>query len=98
MPKTKANVIFCTLIIYSVPQLNENIHHQIFNWTALQCYYPCQLPFELELNSILRLLELNMEIMMCRFQTLPSMLEKLERHKHVHRVGETYSGESSKSK
>lgn len=27
------NVIFCTFIIYSVPQLNENIHHQILNST-----------------------------------------------------------------
>ncbi|KAH1149248.1 hypothetical protein GLYMA_16G004100v4 [Glycine max] len=52
IPETKANVIFCTLIIYSVPQLNENIHHQILNWTALQCYYQCLLPFELELTTI----------------------------------------------
>jgi len=50
IPKTKANVISCTLIIYSVTQLNENIHHQILNWTALQCYYQCLLPFELQLS------------------------------------------------
>lgn len=72
-PKTNPSVIFCTLIIYSVPHLNENIHHQILNWTALQCYYHCLLlPFELQLN---------MEIRICR---LPASLFYISVHIYIY--------------